>query len=243
MDFFIRALKLSLSSIRRFVTSFGVKRLAWIMLNMSPRAILLAACAAAGFTASEAHALTPLAFEASLDLSVMAAPSPYASLAPRAFEPRPDAEYEPTAYVANARARLQCVPFARQEAGVEIYGDASTWWAQARERYARTSKPDEQAVMVLRGYSADARGHVAVVREMVSVRLIIVDHANWLNGGEVTRNVPVRDVSANGDWSQVQVWNVPGQHWGGRTYTVQGFIQNLVRDVREQAEAGTALVG
>ena len=61
--FFIRAFKSSLSSIRRFVHQTGVNRLAWNMLVMSPRAILLAACTAAGFTASEAEALTPLAFE------------------------------------------------------------------------------------------------------------------------------------------------------------------------------------
>ncbi len=42
--------------------------------------------------------------------------------------------------------------------------------------------------------------------------------------GEITRDVPVRDVSPSGDWSQVQVWNVPGRHWGGRKYDVQGFI-------------------
>ena len=29
-----------------------------------------------------------------------------------------------------------------------------------------------------------------------------------------------------GDWSEVRVWNVPGRHWGGRTYHVQGFILN-----------------
>ena len=45
-------------------------------------------------------------------------------------------------------------------------------------------------------------------------RMIIVDHANWLNTGEITRDVPVRDVSRKGDWSQVQVWNVQGRHWG-----------------------------
>jgi hypothetical protein len=216
------------------------------MPTMSPRAILLAACAAAGFTATEAEALTPLAFEASLDPSVLdGAASPYASLAPQSFERLPDVAYEPTAYVADAAAGLQCVPFAREESGVEIYGNANTWWAQARAGYERSRAPEEQAVMVLRGYATDARGHVAVVREIVSPRLLIVDHANWLNGGEVTRNVPVRDVSAAGDWSQVQVWNVVGQHWGGRKYNVQGFIQNLVQDVRDQvaAEQAAPLVG
>jgi len=63
---------------------------------------------------------------------------------------------------------------------------------------------------------------------VVSPRLIIVDHANWLNNGEITRNVPIRDVSEAGDWSQVQVWHVPGRHWGARTYRVQGFILNMI---------------
>jgi hypothetical protein len=36
---------------------------------------------------------------------------------------------------------LQCVPFARQASGVEIYGDANTWWTQAEGRYPRSSQP------------------------------------------------------------------------------------------------------
>jgi hypothetical protein len=84
---------------------------------------------------------------------------------------------------------------------------------------------------------------VAVVKEVVSPRLIIVDHSNWLNGGEITRDVPVMDVSEAGDWSAVRVWHVPGRHWGGRTYAVQGFILNLLtaaarrQNVREHATA------
>lgn len=211
---------------------------------MTTRAFLLAATAAAGgLAATDAHALAPLAMDAVLDQSLSepaATPSPYATMAPRDFERAPDAAYEPTAYVANRRARLQCVPFARQEAGVEIYGNANTWWQQAAGRYQRTERPSEDAVLVLRGYATSARGHVAVVQEVVSERLIIVDHANWLNHGEITRNVPVRDVSPNNDWSQVQVWNVPGRHWGGRTYNVQGFILNMVDDARAGAPANIA---
>ena len=150
----------------------------------------------------------------------------HALLAPPAFERAPDALYEPTARISNRRAHLQCVPFARQEAGVDIHGDANTWWRQAKNLYETADRPQEGGVVVLLGYGGAARGHVAVVREIVSERLIVVDHANWLNTGEITRNVPVRDVSPGGDWSQVQVWNVPGRHWGGRTYNVQGFILN-----------------
>lgn len=119
---------------------------------------------------------------------------------------------------------LQCVPFARERTGIDIYGDAVTWWAQADGRYRRGQKPVEGGVLVLRGYADLQRGHLSVVRRVLGPRDILVDHANWLNRGEITRNVPVRDVSPNGDWSAVQVWHVPGGHWGGRTYLAQGFI-------------------
>ena len=80
----------------------------------------------------------------------------------------------------------------------------------------------------------------AGVREVVSERMVIVDHANWLNHGEITRDVPVRDVSANNDWSEVQVWYVPGHHWGGRTYNVQGFILNQIVQPGEASATQTA---
>ncbi len=164
-------------------------------------------------------------------------PSDQASFAPSAFERPPEAAFEPNPIVADRRARLQCVPFVRRETGVEIYGNANTWWTQARDRYERVHAPAEGSVAVLRGYASANRGHVAVVRQIISDRMIIVDHANWLNGGEITRDVPVRDVSPRGDWSQVQVWHVPGGHWGARTYNVQGFILNVARQTKAEAAA------
>jgi hypothetical protein len=126
--------------------------------------------------------------------------------------------------LASAR-KLQCVAFARLESGLQIFGDAARWWSQARSSLFPTSdRPRDGAVIVMRGYRNPNRGHVAVVREVVNARLILVDHANWLNRGEVTRDVPVLDVSPRGDWSQIRVWYIPGGHWGGRTYRVQGFI-------------------
>lgn len=119
---------------------------------------------------------------------------------------------------------LQCVPFARQVSGIEIYGDAATWWRQAEGRFDRADRPAPGAVIVIRGYADNRRGHVAVVRAILNEREILVDHANWLNQGEVTLNVPVMDVSPDGDWSAVRVWHVPGSHWGARTYGVDGFI-------------------
>lgn len=118
----------------------------------------------------------------------------------------------------------ECVPYARNLSGVQIWGDAVTWWRQAENKYARSGRPAEGSVLVLRGWKDETRGHVAVVKMILSERMIRVDHANWLRGGEVSINVPVVDVSAANDWSQVRVWHVPGGYWGGRTYEAQGFI-------------------
>src|SRR3546814_2247370 len=48
-------------------------------------------------------------------------------------------------------AALQCVPFARAETGIEIYGNAKTWWAQAAGDYDRGQEPREGAVMAFAG--------------------------------------------------------------------------------------------
>ncbi len=204
---------------------------------LDTRALLLAAAAAAGFNIVDAQALTPLSMDLAIDPSITDGPSEHAMFAPYAFERAPDGAYEPTARIANGGARLQCVPYVREESGIEIFGNASTWWRQAAGRYERTRTPEEGAVLVLRGYADANRGHVALVRETVSSRLIVVDHANWMNTGEITRDVPVRDVSEAGDWSQVQVWNIQTRQWGGRVYSVQGFILNAAM---EAAAAGAA---
>lgn len=126
--------------------------------------------------------------------------------------------------VTDPNANLQCVPFARQASGIQIYGDANTWWAQAAGRYPRSSSPAPGSVLVMRGYNDPGRGHVAVVAQIISERIIRVDQANWLNNGEISVAVPVMDVSPNNDWSEVRVWYIPGGHWGGRIYQAQGFI-------------------
>lgn len=205
---------------------------------LDSRALLLAAAAVVGFTATptDADALTPLSMDLAIDPSVTDGASDHATLAPSSFERQPDLAYEPIARVTNSRARLQCVPFARRESGVELYGNANTWWRQAAGRYETEAAPSEGAVMVLQGYATTSRGHVAVVKEVVSPRLVIVDHANWLNAGEITRDVPIMDVSEAGDWSEVRVWHVPGRHWGGRTYRVQGFILNVLVEAQSQQQ-------
>ena len=121
---------------------------------------------------------------------------------------------------------LQCVAYVRAETGLSIWGDAWDWWSKAAGRYARSDAPARGSVLVLRGYGANGRGHVAVVRRILTSREIVVDHANWLNGGEISLDSPVMDVSEENDWSRVRVWYTPGNHYGGRVYDVQGFILN-----------------
>jgi len=129
-----------------------------------------------------------------------------------------------TPRVTDYAANLQCVPFARTASGIEIYGNANTWWTQAAGRYPRSARPAAGSVIVIQGFRGPGRGHVAVVREVISDRVLRVDHANWLNNGEVSVGVPMMDVSPNNDWSQIRVWHIPGDHWGGRVYHVEGFI-------------------
>jgi surface antigen len=133
-------------------------------------------------------------------------------------------EFEATAQVVDYAANLQCVPFAREASGVAIYGNANTWWRQAAGRYPRSHSPAPGSVLVIRGYNNPHRGHVAVVRRIESSRVIFVDQANWLNGGEISVSVPVMGVSPENDWSEIRVWHIPGAHWGGRIYRAEGFI-------------------
>lgn len=129
---------------------------------------------------------------------------------------------------ASAAAYLQCVPFARAESGVDLFGNAETWWGQAAGRYERGNEPRVGAVLSMPGTRAMPHGHVAVVRQIVSDREILIDHANWspIGGrrGQVERGVRAIDVSANGDWSQVRIWYAPIRDLGLRANPAHGFI-------------------
>ncbi len=128
------------------------------------------------------------------------------------------------ATIERPNAPNQCVPYARARSGLALYGDANTWWEQASGRYTRSSAPRLGSVMVLTGYASDGRNHLGVVSQLISDREIRIDHANWLNDGNIYVNDPVVDVSANNDWSEVRVWNSRLRSWGTRVYLVEGFI-------------------
>lgn len=120
---------------------------------------------------------------------------------------------------------LYCVPYARQVTGIELFGDAWTWWQGAADRYARGSVPAAGAILVFKRTTRLKSGHVSVVTEVVGPREIRVSHANWGYAGkprgQVDRDVPVIDVSPNNDWSEIRVWN--GGSFG-RVYPAHGFI-------------------
>ena len=128
------------------------------------------------------------------------------------------------ARIENPGQHLECVPYARARAHIPVYGDAWTWWAKTDGRYAHSSDPGPGAVMVLDGYAGPRRAHLAVVRAVISGREIRVDHANWLDEGNIHLDDPVMDVSPENDWSQVRVYNLSTRAWGGHVYQVRGFI-------------------
>jgi surface antigen len=117
-----------------------------------------------------------------------------------------------------------CALYARERSGIDIRGDADEWWDKASGRFAEENRPGVGSVMVLVGYAGEKRAHLAVVSKVVSSREIRVDHANWLEDGNLYLNSPVVDVSLANDWSEVKVWNTRDGHMGGNAYTVRGFI-------------------
>jgi surface antigen len=144
---------------------------------------------------------------------------------------------------ANAEDYLQCVPFARMISGIEIFGDAWTWWRQAAGKYAQGFTPKSGAVLVFKPNGVMNKGHVAVVSQVLTDRVIQVTHANWslIDGsrGQVEQDVTVVDVSSAGDWSQVKVWYDPVRDLGKTVYPTYGFIyqstQTAARSAAENA--------
>lgn len=133
-------------------------------------------------------------------------------------------EYEDQKVRGELPAVLQCVPFARQLTGVQIYGDAHTWWGQAAGRYGRGKMPRPGAVMAIRPYGNSRLGHVAAVERVLDTRTVLISHANWSSPGQIERMVKAVDVSPLNDWSEVRIWFGPNQALGSRHWPVYGFI-------------------
>ncbi|HKY81443.1 MAG TPA: CHAP domain-containing protein [Sphingobium sp.] len=123
-----------------------------------------------------------------------------------------------------AAGTLQCAPYARQISGIELYGNASSWWGQAEGRYERGHTPREGAVLAFAASRSMPVGHVAMVSKVVSDREVLLTHANWSYRGGIERNVRAIDVSPNNDWTDVRVWYGPIGDLGLRSNPAKGFI-------------------
>lgn len=138
----------------------------------------------------------------------------------------------------------QCVTFARMFSGINIFGDAWTWWNQAVDKFRTGEAPATGSVLVFRPEGRMSRGHVAVVSDILTDRVIRVTHANWGGSrGKVEENVTVVDVSGDGDWSRVKVWYNPIKDLGTTVYPTYGFIYKDARDAvtnrLQMADAGS----
>ena len=118
----------------------------------------------------------------------------------------------------------QCVTFARSASGIEIRGNANTWWSQAEGRYERGHTPKAGSVLAFSPTSRMRVGHVAMVSKVVSDREVLLTHANWSRRGAIETNVRAIDVSDAGDWSMVKVWYGPQGDLGTSAYPTKGFI-------------------
>ncbi len=131
----------------------------------------------------------------------------------------------------------QCAPYAREISGIDIHGNANTWWGQAAGKYERGHAPRAGAVLAFQSTRRMRVGHVAMVSRVVSDREVLLTHANWSRPGAIERDVRAVDVSAAGDWSEVKVWYGPNGGLGTSRYPTNGFIYSGHAPVVESAAA------
>ena len=128
----------------------------------------------------------------------------------------------------DALPYVECVPYARQASGIQLFGDAHTWWDQADGQYARGHVPMPGAVMSFRPHGAMRLGHVAMVSKVIDTRTVLLRHSNWspIDGrrGQAELDVRAVDVSEANDWSEVRVWYAPIGDLGTTRWPVNGFI-------------------
>lgn len=118
----------------------------------------------------------------------------------------------------------QCAPYAREVSGIQIRGNANTWWGQAAGHYDRGHSPKVGAVLAFQASHRMRVGHVAMVSKLVNDREVLLTHANWSRPGRIETDVRAVDVSDAGDWSVVKVWYAPQGGLGTSTYPTNGFI-------------------
>jgi len=117
---------------------------------------------------------------------------------------------------------IQCVAFAKQDAGILISGNARDWWSNAAGIYERGARPEAGSVLSFRANGRMPLGHVAVVSGIEDSRTIVIDQSHWNSRG-ITRDIEVKDVSENNDWTAVRV-QLGHNGAFGSIYPTHGFI-------------------
>ena len=126
-------------------------------------------------------------------------------------------------YAARTAPRvIQCVAFAKWDAGIEISGNARDWWSNAAGVYERGRRPETGSVLSFRANERMPLGHVAVVASVSDSRTITIDQSHWNSRG-ITRDIEVKDVSEDNDWSAVRV-QLAHEGAFGSIYPTHGFI-------------------
>lgn len=148
-------------------------------------------------------------------------PSPGNSIAPAGYSERVTRAIGEVQKLQASGRRVWCVPFARNVSGIELRGNAGTWWGKASNIYPRGREPQVGAVMAFSSTRRNPNGHLAVVSEVVTPRQVLIDHANW-ERNRVSLKMAVVDISDKNDWSAVRVESVPGSL--GSVYPLDGFI-------------------
>jgi hypothetical protein len=123
---------------------------------------------------------------------------------------------------ASAGNVIQCVTFAKMASDISLSGNARDWWYNAQGTYARGARPEIGAVLAFRENGRMPLGHVAVVSGLADSRTIQIDQAHWNSRG-ITRDIVVKDVSENNDWTAVRVQLGRDDSYGA-IYPTHGFI-------------------
>ena len=130
----------------------------------------------------------------------------------------------------------QCATYARVITPINIFGNAWTWWKKATGQYDKGNEPKIASVIVFKRTKIMPLGHVAVVRQVVSDREVLVEQANWARqgtraAGRVSVDDRVIDVSEKNDWTEVRVWSAAMNDFG-RVNPAYGFIYSPDYDQR-----------
>lgn len=151
--------------------------------------------------------------------------APASAHAPRHAHPHQGARHasriRPRFAAAGARV-IQCVAFAKSDAGIDISGNARDWWPNAEGVYERGARPEAGSVLSFRANGRMPLGHVAVVSAIDDSRTITIDQSHWNSRG-ISRDIVVKDVSEENDWTAVRVQLGTGGAFGS-IYPTHGFI-------------------